>query len=283
MADYARNPLVNFNFVLRVEALYDLPCKSVKAFSRANEFEYVQEGGLNDYVHMLRKPISQPFTFQVERYVGVQLLDPLTLGTELVLPVVLMVNRMYGDSQTVRYYLFTGCTVIAKDYGELDSERSGLLTETTTISYRELFCLDFPTVGGSAGTWEFDETTKAGKGKQSAKHVAGEASKADFEKNAVLWKFKGTEKKGKGKQSAAPNPKGELSKAEMEKLGRKWPKTKSAADIASYLSSTAKPTGRKWPKTKSAVGTDAYLTSSAEPTGRKWPPTKSAVSYTSPQ
>ena len=52
------NPLVGYNFMLRVEGIYDLPCRSVRAFAREMEYDYVQEGGLNDYVHMLRKPIS---------------------------------------------------------------------------------------------------------------------------------------------------------------------------------------------------------------------------------
>ena len=55
-----KNPLVNFNFMLRVELMFDLPCKSVRAFTRELEYDYIQEGGLNDYVHMRRKPITRP-------------------------------------------------------------------------------------------------------------------------------------------------------------------------------------------------------------------------------
>ncbi|MBP0981250.1 MAG: hypothetical protein J5968_03515, partial [Oscillospiraceae bacterium] len=87
------NPLVNFNFMLRVEAIFDLPCKSVHAFTKEVEYEYYQEGGLNDYVHMLRKPISKPFTLEIERYVGVDYTDPLPLGAELTLPLILFVGR----------------------------------------------------------------------------------------------------------------------------------------------------------------------------------------------
>ena len=72
-----KSPLVGYNFMLRVEGIYDLPCKSVHAFSRELEYDFIQEGGLNDYVHMLRKPISKPFTLEVERYVGVDYVDPL--------------------------------------------------------------------------------------------------------------------------------------------------------------------------------------------------------------
>ncbi|MCC8162087.1 MAG: hypothetical protein LIO86_02700 [Lachnospiraceae bacterium] len=253
-----RKPLVNFNFVLRVEALYDLPCKSIKSFNRANEFEYVQEGGLNDYVHMLRKPISQPFTFQVERYVGVNLLDPLTLGTDLVLPVILMVNRTYGSDQTVRYYLFTGCTVISKDFGGLDSERSALLVETTTIAYREMFCIDNPFAGITADAWSFDGTSKEGSGTRSArKSGAAEPGKSDMQALAKKWMFADggsarsvlTEEElssqdagqaFKGINGSAAGHATEARKAEMEGAARKWPPTKSAASVASYLSATTK-------------------------------------------
>ena len=136
----------NFHFMLRVEGLFDLPCKAIHSFKKANEYEYIQEGGLNDYVHMRRKPISKPFTFEVERYVGVDILDPLQPGTELVLPVVLMVWRrvMYKNFTPFRVYTFTGCTVMEKKYGELNAEKSGLLEETTTIGYREMMRMTMP-------------------------------------------------------------------------------------------------------------------------------------------
>jgi hypothetical protein len=141
------NPLVNFNFLLRVEAMFDLPCKSVRAFTRELEYDTIQEGGLNDYVHMRRKPISRPFTLEVERYVGVDYVDPLPLGADLMLPVFLFVTRRPGEFQTVvRTYVFTGCTVIKKVYGELAAEQSGLLTDTVTIAYREMICVDTPFV-----------------------------------------------------------------------------------------------------------------------------------------
>ena len=138
-------PVTNFNFMLRVEGVFDVPCKAIKGIHRENEYEYIQEGGVNDYVHIKRKPISKPFTFQVERYVTGGILDPLVLGAELVLPVVLFVNRTLTSSlKPVRTYTFTGCTVIAKDYGDLNAESSGLVIETVTIAYKEMVCLDLP-------------------------------------------------------------------------------------------------------------------------------------------
>ena len=153
-------PLVNYNFTLQVEGVYNLPCKSVHVFHRENEYETLQEGGLNDYVHMLRKPISKPMTFQVERYVGIDMFDPLALGTDLILPVLLQVSRYVGNGEVLdladsmqRVYTFTGCTVIAKDFGELSAERSGLLVETTTIAYREMLCVDNPSTRSKRKAW----------------------------------------------------------------------------------------------------------------------------------
>ena len=151
--DAIYNPTPAFNFVLEVEALYFLPIKTVRAFTKENEYEYIREGGVNDYIHLKRKPISKPFTFQIERYVGTErFLDPLANGTELILPLILYVFRHKSiqgftagpPAWPARIYTFTGCTVMSKEYGELNAERSGLLTETTTIAYRELIAVTNP-------------------------------------------------------------------------------------------------------------------------------------------
>lgn len=134
--------------MLRVEGVYDIPLKSVHAFVKENEYEYVREGGLNDYVHALRAPVTQPFTFQVERYCGVDALyDPLPNGAKLVLPVILFVSRNPGEfisPYAKRTYVFTGCSVKGKEYGALNAEQSSLLTETITIIYNEMACFDLP-------------------------------------------------------------------------------------------------------------------------------------------
>ncbi|MEG1108793.1 MAG: hypothetical protein RR269_03585, partial [Oscillospiraceae bacterium] len=114
VSNQGKHPLVNFNFMLRVEALFDLPCKSVHAFTRELEYEFIQEGGLNDYVHMRRKPISKPFTLEIERYVGLDYFDCIPLGADLVLPLMLFVSRYVGQFipfVVARTYVFTGCTV----------------------------------------------------------------------------------------------------------------------------------------------------------------------------
>ncbi|MCR4997043.1 MAG: hypothetical protein K6A61_07060 [Butyrivibrio sp.] len=147
------NPITGFNFVLEVEKIYLLPLKSVKGFSVENEYEYIQEGGVNNYVHLKKKPISKPFTFQVERYIGTERFqDPLALGAELKYPVILYLYRHIkrngllerSQEKPARTYIFTGCVVMSKEYSELNAEQSSLVTESTTISYRELKVMDEP-------------------------------------------------------------------------------------------------------------------------------------------
>ena len=209
--NYGRNPAPNFNFMLRVEGVYDVPCKSVRVFQRENEYEMIQEGGLNDYVHMRRKPISRPFTFQIERYVGTDTIDPLNNGAALILPILLIITRhlVYEEATAIRIYAFTGCTVTAKEYGELNAERSGLLTETTTIAYREMLSLD--NVAQSfmeVKEWKFNGTDKKGSGPLRARHDyswdQADAAKKELapkaEKN--MWRFDGQSRAGSGKQSA---------------------------------------------------------------------------------
>ena len=236
------NPVVNFNFMLRVEGVFDLPCKSVKGIHRENEFDYIQEGGLNDYVHLKRKPISKPFTFQVERYVGVNWVDPLPLGTELTLPVILFVNtHVFPGLQPVRNYVFTGCTVISKDYGELNAEVSGLLVETVTIAYREMVCLDIPNDAYGEDTWEFDGKNREGKDKKKRKYNSNlyntewetsdaysSVKKMEERAAATKWDIKSDKKPKNAKFS-----KEELTTAQMEEKAARYEHSEVARNNSS--------------------------------------------------
>lgn len=138
-SDSCQYPLVNYNFMLRVDAVYDLQCRKISSITQEKEYEMIQEGGVNDYVHMREKPISKPFTFQVERYIGENFFDPLPLGKQLELPVTLYVGRHLQACKNPRWtFTFEGCTVTNKTYSELDAERSGLMVETTTIAYQQM-------------------------------------------------------------------------------------------------------------------------------------------------
>jgi len=136
-------PLQNFNFWLLVEGVMSVPLKSVRAFQKTNQYERIKEGGVNDYVTLKRSQIQEPHQLVVERYMMSSLVDPLANGAELTLPLILGIDhasRSWSDStHAARYYAFTGCTVMSKEYGELNAERSGLATETITIGYKMMY------------------------------------------------------------------------------------------------------------------------------------------------
>ncbi|MCR5453248.1 MAG: hypothetical protein K6F00_11545, partial [Lachnospiraceae bacterium] len=118
-----REPVNSYSFLLRVEGFLDAPCKSVRAFTKELDFEEIKEGGRNDYVVLKRKPTAHRFTLQVERYVAIDAIDPLQLGTELVLPLFLGVfKRLTSDENEMsRVYFFTGCVVTGKEFGALEA------------------------------------------------------------------------------------------------------------------------------------------------------------------
>jgi len=162
---YKSDPVGNFNFILTVEGMYDIPLKAVRSFQKVNQYERIKEGGVNDYVHLKRAPIQDAHTIQFERYVSGTLLDPLANGAELAIPVILWLKRAANngltdvrvdqmknganstktysnddyDTSSVRLYIFTGCVVMSKEYGALDAEKSGLATEVVTMAYKELY------------------------------------------------------------------------------------------------------------------------------------------------
>lgn len=238
------NPLPGFNFFIRVEGAIDLPCRAVRVFQYENEYELIQEGGLNDYVHMRRKPISKPFTFQVERYVGVDYIDPLANGTELLLPVLLFVCRYRDGKVPIRIYAFTGCTVMSKQYGELNAEKSELLVETTTIGYREMLCINWPGIESSLDAWAEDEdkvsnnykTTKYAK---TIKDLGGtELTKDEMLENVKKWDINDPENSDTYAKKASGIK--VLSKDKMEARAKKWdPQNPKEEDQRAAKSTTA--------------------------------------------
>lgn len=215
-----QRPIENFNFMLRVEGVFDVPCKAVHSFTKENEYDYIQEGGLNDYVHMLRKPISKPFTFTVERYAGVDEggYNPLQEGAELMLPLVLMVSPYAGHfaGYSNRVYVFTGCSVMSREYGELDAEKSGLLTEKTQIGYRELIVMTLKGIlAKDLPLWEFDKKKSTGKGTQSANTEKQEDVPADQRR---LW----VDPKSAINANAAPAGYDDIVSKTNDTKQRKW-------------------------------------------------------------
>lgn len=190
------NPLVNCNFLLRVDAVWDLPCKKIGSFKCENEYETIQEGGVNDYVYLRKKPVSKPFTFDVERYIGVDYFDPLPVGRQPILPILLYVSRYSDDFKTPkRTFTFMGCTVMGKTYGELDAEHSGLILETTTIAYQRVLVVN-DILDDPAPSWSFDTSGRKmeGLGRRKAQRNVQELRKREMMKLARTWNGPGNPK-----------------------------------------------------------------------------------------
>ncbi len=210
--------------MLRVDGAFNVPLKSVSAFTRENEYDYIQEGGMNDYVYLRRKPISKPYTLRVERYITTDFNDPLSNGTELLLPLLLFVGKNTGGSMDFgRYYVFTGAVVMSKEYGALDSERSGLLTETVNIGYNQMFCITNPDDSTDKPEWQFAEEDASGEATVNTKRLysttpaeplQNKEKKSSFAGSALKWQFDGKKKEGKGDASRRLYPAEEESKAD---------------------------------------------------------------------
>ena len=190
-----KKPLSNNIFLLRVDAIFDLACTKVSGIVQEKEYENIIEGGVNDYVQLREKPSSKPNILHVERYIGELYLDPLPVGRQCLIPLVLYVDRqpdLFMDAPLV--FIFTGCTVMNKKYGELNAEQSGLMTVSIDIAYQKVIVLKNP-VEIIEPSWKFDQS--------------------------------GKKYQGMGMRRAAHN-KNEIRKKDMEAMSRKWPEQRSA-------------------------------------------------------
>jgi hypothetical protein len=185
----AKYPLVNNIFLLRVDAIYDLACTKVSGIEQEKEYENIAEGGVNDYVQLREKPASKAKVLEIERYIGEKYLDPLPVGRKPILPLVLYVSRYLNDFNDSKItFTFTGCTVLEKKYGDLDAERSGLMTEKTRIAYQTVTVLTNPSEQITP-SWSFDATGKKyqGSGKRLAQYDRNEIRKKEMERNSRIW------------------------------------------------------------------------------------------------
>lgn len=188
--------LPNFRFILRVEGYFDVPLKSIRPFSKENEYEYIEEGGMNDYVHVKRKHITKPHTLQVERYITDDFYDPMPNGSPFTLPLLLFVggnNASDFSWRPSRTYVFFGSLVMNKEIGGFDAEKSGLLTETITISYQQTYSIDTPEIFESAPeAWSFSKGIKNAYANQGMFDLeANKRTRKEFEEAAAenLWEF----------------------------------------------------------------------------------------------
>ena len=259
---YLKTPTVSFNFMLRVDGIYDVPCRKIHVIRKDNEYDSIQEGGVNDFVHLIRKPISQPFKLEIERYVGAEFYDPLSLGTKLLLPLFLNVGRYMNPSFFMpdRQYIFTGCEVMGKQYGELDAEKPGLVTETTTIGFSRFFVIDNPfkeELGMQKPVWHFDGNSKEGNGESNRNNSRkiNELTAKQMAKRTQRWSmaqnFGGSETRKDKSISSRQNLllKGELDKSisEMVEKANLWEFDKDGTTMGNKKTSAVTPSTLGYP------------------------------------
>lgn len=198
-------PLVNYHFLLRVNAAMDVACKRVEAFASEAEFEYLQEGGVNEYVHMLKKPITTPKVIQIEYYANNNLVSAFSVGERMLIPMVLYIAKQANniDTNFAKQYIFSGCVVKKKTSGALDAEQSGLVTDTVEIAFETVTVINNPLVEQSS-EWGFSGKYMDGNNRKSATYNQTEVrqSKMNDRKEYRKWEFDGNNPKGKGTQSA---------------------------------------------------------------------------------
>lgn len=188
--DMGENPLISNNFLLRVDAVYDLPCRKISGMKQQKEYEPITQGGVNDYVYLREKQVQKPQELQIERYIGVGFFDPLPVGRQLQLPLVLYVSRYIDDfNEPKQTFLFFGCTVTAKSYSELDAEKSGLMVETTTIAYQYMKVMFAEPEIMPEAEWSFDPKGERyqGVGKRRAVYSKQETRLKDGKERARIW------------------------------------------------------------------------------------------------
>ena len=195
--------------MLIVNGYDEIPLKSIRPFTRELEYDYIQEGGINDYVHILRKPSTKPFTIQVERYAIPKTEDPISEGTVYQVPMQLVVGENHGRKfERKRTYILMWPRILNKEIGAMDAERSGLLTETVTIAYSHMVLIHADTDNNG---YKFEKgKTKPAYGLGAYLDVpANKESRDDFIKKAEgeepwKWDSEGSWR-GEGKRKAATN------------------------------------------------------------------------------
>ena len=111
----------------------------------------------------------------------------LSLGTIFSMPVQILIARYPGEFENPkRIFEFKGCVVMEKKYGELNAEKSEILTEITTIAYQTMTCKDTK-MESRKPVWKFDRTNTSGNREQSARTLESFGIQKQKNKNTRLW------------------------------------------------------------------------------------------------
>lgn len=144
--------MANNQFLVEIEN-YWISFSKVSNIQRAVEYDTIQEGGVNGFVHTLVKPSAQAQTIQFEKGISVMGDDSLkklklTPGLRLLHPIGVYI---YADDPTFnnkagreleRSYRISGCMVSKWELGGLDAMSSEVLVDKFEVVYSEVEQID---------------------------------------------------------------------------------------------------------------------------------------------
>lgn len=132
------NLLTGFNFEISIDEAV-LRASKVTSIEQALEVETVREGGLNDCVHALVRPASEPKKLVIERGYcakGDGLVMENLLGVRQESPATIRIYDRAG--KLAKSYRVDGCMVTKWSLSDLDALSGDLLIETAELIYDRL-------------------------------------------------------------------------------------------------------------------------------------------------
>lgn len=145
--------VMNFRFVVWLESQF-LAFQSVSGISQKIEYEYITEGGNNDFPRALRKPISSPQQLVFKRGYRINKLGPSALWSgfgdsrksaalekENSIGMIFVLDRS-GSIQSM--YSFITMGMVSWELDELNAQKPQTLIETFTVNHRGITNVPVP-------------------------------------------------------------------------------------------------------------------------------------------
>ncbi|MBC8546570.1 phage tail protein [Clostridiaceae bacterium NSJ-31] len=139
-----RNPLPGYKFKVYIQGV-EMGFSKITNMETLVETEPLAEGGVNDYVHSLRKPVTTERTLTLERgMIGVSDMKALTqilmarfsVGQRLPIDMVITISGRSGKLE--RIYFVHGAVVKKWQCSPLDAMSGSFLVESFELAYETL-------------------------------------------------------------------------------------------------------------------------------------------------
>lgn len=135
------DPLPVYKFKVYIQNI-EMGFTKVTSIEDSIDTDPLQEGGVNDRVYSLAKPVTAERTLVLERGftfrgIGMALLTyRLAVGQRMTSDIVITVNKQDGSVGNI--FLIHGATLKRLSYSDLDAASSGSLIETMEFSYEKM-------------------------------------------------------------------------------------------------------------------------------------------------